>query len=130
MAAEEHDPGLYLGPGVTITDDPTPPAQFERGARWTADTSPERRLFLAVLCQALNDLRLGDRHDLSIRERARAWFASDRADWPGHFRSICDALGFDLGAVRAFAMRYERGEEEVITPDRWGMRKETKVQAR
>jgi hypothetical protein len=66
------------------------------------DASPERQLWCAVLGRALEDAlgNVGGVSGESARERASAeakdWFLRNGDD----FRRICDAAGFEAGALR------------------------------
>lgn len=65
---------------------------------------PEARLMLAVLDNALDDLRRNARVD-DVRARrqlaeTRAWIEDDDTTWPYAFANICDVLGLDPSAVR------------------------------
>jgi hypothetical protein len=62
--------------------------------------SPEERLCMAVLVQALWEVR---RYHPASREGAevRHWIASDDQSWPFAFCALCDVLGLDPAIVRA-----------------------------
>jgi hypothetical protein len=63
------------------------------------ELSGERRLLVAVVMTALEDLRRypsGTRPHLA----ARAWFMSDDDEWPLAFLPACAALELDPAAVR------------------------------
>lgn len=83
---------------------PILPSQASR-ARSIDVSSPEKRLLLAVLADAITALRLS----AGARNRAgrhrfyetAAWFASDATDSPFTFASICDILDFDIEYLRA-----------------------------
>jgi hypothetical protein len=71
---------------------------------------PERRLMLAVLEDALDIFR---KHALTGRESVLStevdeWFASDDTSWPFAFVNVCDALGIDVGWLRARLARRRR----------------------
>src|SRR5262245_29185063 len=82
--------------GAWIARSPYPP-----------EMRPERRLMLAVLEQAFEDLRL-DRRNLRARGRyrgtrilpAEAWFAHSSSAWPFSFERLCDHLGLDAPSIR------------------------------
>lgn len=63
------------------------------------ELSGERRLFLAVVTAALEDLRRYP-HDSKPYLAAWRWFASDDEHWPLAFRAVCVTLDLDPGAVR------------------------------
>ena len=83
------------------------PEQFFRRS---GGSSPQRRLMLAVLEQALLDLRRSaDRRTLRTRRLAdevEGWFAANDDGWPCSFLSICHALGLDAAAVRTRLARW------------------------
>jgi hypothetical protein len=87
------------------------PAQFQRIWCGTRTTSPERALHLAVLRQALEDLRNHqDRRGAQARRlyrEAYQWVASDERRWPCSFLNVCDVLGLCAGALRAELLRRE-----------------------
>jgi hypothetical protein len=66
--------------------------------------TPELRLCLAVLEQALADLQMVRRRTVPRREsRASAvvsWFRSSSVDWPFAFEALCATLGLAAQAVR------------------------------
>lgn len=64
-------------------------------------STPEKRLALAVLADAVRVVRRG-RSDAAEDE---AWFASDATDHPFGFVSICQALGLDADHLRAGILR-------------------------
>jgi hypothetical protein len=61
--------------------------------------SGERRLFVAVLMAALDDLR---RYPCDTKPHIAAceWFASDDEAWPLSFRALCVTLDLDPATVR------------------------------
>jgi hypothetical protein len=63
------------------------------------ELSGERRLFLAVVMAALEDLR---RYPSGTKPHAAAvrWFLSDDECWPLAFRAACTTLELDPEAVR------------------------------
>ena len=73
---------------------------------------PERRLFLAILLQALLDAtkKKGDRN----KKRATAWFQCSIGVTCDNFEFICDHAGVEPGYVRSFAY-------EVINSDKQGV---------
>src|SRR6266581_1502516 len=58
-----------------------------------------RRLWLAVLVQAINDLAHTDERQRLRRHFTRFWFTSHNYD-PGSFRWICDHLDLDASWLR------------------------------
>ena len=83
------------------------PEQFFRRS---AGASSERRLMLAVLEEALLDVRRSaNRRTLRMRRLAdevEGWFAANDDGWPCSFLRICHALGLDAAAVRARLARW------------------------
>ena len=87
------------------------PAQFQRMWCGTRKATPERALHMAVLQQALEDLRTyhhrrGAQARRLYRE-AYQWVASDDRSWPCSFLNVCDLLGLCAGALRAELRRSE-----------------------
>ncbi len=86
-----------------FSPDPTDVVRF---TRLRIGDTPERCLALAVMTQAILDLRRappGRAHgkEAGVYEKTRAWFrANDRA-WPLSFASICELFDWSPGAVRA-----------------------------
>ena len=78
------------------------PAQFFAG---TAVESPERRLVLAVLEDAVNVYRRTARKTSKIsraqRREVETWFASNDRSWPFAFLNVCDVLGIEASALRS-----------------------------
>ncbi len=81
------------------------PVQFHH--LWCAPrtVSPERALLVAVLWQAIDDLRnhqdgRGTKARRLYRE-AYQWVASDDRSWPCSFLNVCDLLHLSAGALRA-----------------------------
>lgn len=68
-------------------------------------STPEKRLALAVLSDAVRHVRQGG---LGAADDA-AWFASDAADHPFAFAAICQALGLDADHVRHGVRRLRGG---------------------
>jgi hypothetical protein len=81
------------------------PAQVAAGVRWDADTSGPRALMLAVLEDAVRCIEDGRRQPRfgarRLAAEAEAWVRCDRADWPFSFLNVCEALGFDVEAMRS-----------------------------
>jgi len=64
------------------------------------ELSGERRLVLAVVMAALDDLRRYPRETKPYLMALR-WIMNDDESWPLAFRSTCAVLDLDAGAVRA-----------------------------
>src|SRR2546427_11653707 len=86
--------GSPEGPGV-VPETILPEQFFRRSAA----LPPEKQLMLAVLEEALLDLRrsAGARTPPARRlaDEVDTWFAADDESWPCSFVSICHALGLD-----------------------------------
>ena len=97
--------GSFEAPG--LEPETVLPEQFFRRS---AGASSERRLMLAVLEEALLDLRRSaNRRTLRMRRLAdevEGWFAANDDGWPCSFLRICHALGLDAAAVRARLARW------------------------
>lgn len=65
---------------------------------------PEAKLMLAVLDNALDDLRRYARIENVLAQRrlaeTLAWFEDDDTTWPYAFPNLCEVLGLDASAVR------------------------------
>ncbi len=87
-----------------MTDSTTVPYSFRRDGRVLFQTtgprldasSPEKRLALAVLADAVRQVRTGG----SGAADDEAWFASPAADHPFAFVRICEVLGLDPDHLR------------------------------
>jgi hypothetical protein len=107
----EHHPmidfvsGSFEGPG--LEPETVLPEQFFRRS---GGSSPERRLMLAILEEALLDLRRSaNRRTRRMRRLANeveGWFAANDDGWPCSFLRICHALGLDAAAVRTRLARW------------------------
>jgi len=88
-----------------IRSDAPLPVQFEEIWHRSRAISPEKALALAVLEQAVMDLRkfrfASRRRQQRLYMEAYRWAASDERGWPYSFASLCDLLGFDVTAMRA-----------------------------
>ncbi len=86
------------------------PAQYQTGFRNDSSLCPEKRLMLAVLEEAVGDYQ---RYLVATGNEARRlfqdaedWLASEDVEWPYSFVNICNALGLDVGYVRAGLTRW------------------------
>ena len=68
---------------------------------------PHRRLMLAVLQTAIDDVRstrpldgVDNRGNGREHDGARAWVASQDRTWPFSFENVCEAVGIDSTALR------------------------------
>lgn len=82
------------------------PCDGLRWLRFRGADSPERLLSLAVMCQALADLRRAPRGRLTGKDRnlyaeTRAWFVDDDDGAPFAFRAVCDRFEWSPEAIRA-----------------------------
>ena len=97
--------GSLDGPGVV--PETILPEQFFRPS---AALPSEKRLMLAVLGEALLDLRRSadarTPRGRRLADEVDAWFAADDEGWPCSFLSICHALGLDASAVRTRLARW------------------------
>ena len=80
------------------------PAQLEDRPLGGARIQPEKRLQVAVLTDAVATFRRLDGVENPQARRlfaeAEAWFASDEADGPFTFVTVCDSLGLDPTYIR------------------------------
>jgi hypothetical protein len=80
------------------------PVQFQHLWCETREVTPERALFIAVLEQAIDDLRnfrTGRPKGRHLYRKAYRWVASNDTTWPCSFLNVCDTLGLSAGALRA-----------------------------
>jgi hypothetical protein len=82
------------------------PTQYLEGAGARVGL-PHRRLMLAVLQTAIDDVRnnplpegINGRGIGRERDGARAWVASEDRSWPFSFENVCEAVGIDPVALR------------------------------
>ena len=80
------------------------PVQFDVIWARSCATSPTRALALAVIKQAVRDIRdhrcAETRRGQRIHADAHRWIAGDDGEWPYSFANLCALLGLDAGAVR------------------------------
>ncbi|TMA34438.1 MAG: hypothetical protein E6J79_16635 [Deltaproteobacteria bacterium] len=80
------------------------PAQLGDRPLGGARIQPEKRLQVAVLTDAVATFRRLDGIENPQARRlfaeAEAWFASDEADGPFTFVTVCDSLGLDPSYIR------------------------------
>jgi hypothetical protein len=90
----------YLGSGVILR-----PVQFDEIWRQIYPHQQSKRLALAVVQQAAEDLRAYHparlRADQRLYREAHKWVASDERAWPYSFVNLCDALQLSPTALRA-----------------------------
>jgi len=112
--AHDREEGTTIGTKQTISEggvsdehcapDTVSPAQFHEMWAGTPDRSAEFKLALAVLEQAIEDLR---RHrgasapePQRLYVQARRWVASNDRRWPYSFLNVCDMLNLSCGRMR------------------------------
>lgn len=92
-----------LGDDVLVPE-PALPAQVYHLWHHSSAMSPERALALAVLIQAVTDIRryqaTGLRHHQRLHDAACEWMASGERRWPYAFANLCDAFGLVADDVR------------------------------
>lgn len=113
--ANASDGGRAAGPSLSlgVSEDllvPTTvlPVQFLDLWSRSGGVAPARRLAVAVLREALNDLT---RYRFARRRRpqrlyseAYAWVASDDRAWPFSFVNLCEVAGLSVEAIRRRAL--------------------------
>jgi len=80
-----------------------PIVQFDR-------EEPERRLYLAVILQALLDAT--NKTNIVVKDRARAWFFCSVGVTCENFEFICDNANVDTNSVRGFAYEVINEKQE------------------
>ncbi len=97
-------------------------ALFQLGA----GLQPEKRLQLAVLVDAITMFRRCAAAQTARARRlyaeADAWFASDAADDPFTFVTICDSLGIDASYIRRGVEQWSANTPNPGAPD-WSLRR-------
>jgi len=86
---------LLFGPDAVL------PARFHP----TPGMSPERRLMLAILEDALRICTRKNRERRRLVSETEEWIFSDDARAPFSFVNVCNALGFDVDSLRAHVRR-------------------------
>ena len=80
------------------------PVQFQLIWAHSRSSSPAHLLALAVLEQALADLRdqrfAQTRRGQRLYWEAYQWITADDREWPYSFANLCAAVGLDIDAVR------------------------------
>ena len=71
---------------------------------------PERRLYLAVILQALLDA--SNVSNIVTKDKAKAWFFCSVGVTCDNFEFICDNANLDAGAVRGFAYEVINSEQK------------------
>ena len=109
--------GPTLLPDARALFSPDPSDTF-RISRARADT-PARSLALAVLFQAVIDLRRAPRGQMHGKDRhlyrdTRAWFLSDERTWPHSFACLCDVFEWSPTAVREAILGATWAEREPV----------------
>ena len=103
------------------------PEQLDDRPFGGARTQPEKRLQVAVLADALLTFRrwAGVEHPRARRLFADvdAWFASDDANGPFTFVTICDSLAFDPAYIRR-GLRGWRARMEASAGGTWPVRRD------
>jgi hypothetical protein len=99
----------HAAPEEFLAPEPALPAQVYHLWHNTSAIAPERALALAVLNQAIMDLRRyqesGMRHHQATHDEARDWILSDDRSWPFSFASLCDIFSISVQAVRSEMLR-------------------------
>ena|SRR2546425_2602806 len=114
-------------PDVELAPDSILPQQLGDRPFGGARIQPEKRLQVAVLGDAVLTFRrcAGAEHPRAQRHFAEveAWFASDDADGPFTFITICDSLSFDAAYVRR-GLRQWRADVEATAERKWSVRRD------
>ena len=114
-------------PEPELAPDSILPAQLGDGPLGGARIQPEKRLQLAVLADAVLTFHrwAGVAHPRARRLFAEVdgWFASDDADGPFTFITICDSLSFDPAYIRR-GLRDWRAYLEAMATRKWSLRRD------
>jgi hypothetical protein len=86
------------------------PLQFYGARRGSSEVEPLRRLMLAMLVDAVRCFQTKfEKRQPGVRQEfaeVRSWIFSDEDDGPFSFRTVCDALEIDAGALRKGLVRW------------------------
>src|SRR5713101_5298159 len=101
------------------------PAQLYDQPLGGARIQPEKRLQVAVLADAVLTFHrcAGDERARRLFAEVVAWFASDDADGPFTFITICDSLGFVPAYIRR-GLRQWRAHVETSAEGTWWVRRD------
>jgi hypothetical protein len=114
-------------PEAELAPDSILPAQVGDRPFGGARIQPEKRLQTAVLADAVmtfqNWAGVGRPRAGRLFAEVDAWFASDDADGPFTFITICDSLGFDPAYIRR-GLRQWRAHAEGSTEGTWSVRRD------
>jgi hypothetical protein len=101
----------------TVTRAIVRPVQFHDVWSRSGACSPERRLALAVVEEALNDVALYSTSTRPLGARlcrdAWEWIAADDHESPFSFVNLCDELGLPIDALRRQALGWMRPPSSV-----------------
>jgi hypothetical protein len=97
--------------GMTLPEvDPTD----EAGADVRNVSQPERRLFFAILSDAIvrfRRLATAPRHSARELREAERWIRSDDRDWPCSFVNVCEALDIAYEPLRNAMLKWRRQDD-------------------
>ena len=89
----------------------------------TRHVTPEKRLMVAVLEEALLILRRGERRERKPFGEAREWLMSEGTAGLFSYRNICDVLDLDADRIRNLFVPADRSDPAVvIAPSDRGLR--------
>jgi|SRR5207247_1323363 len=102
------------------------PAQLDDRPFGGARIQPEKRLQVAVLADAVLMFHrwAGDERVRRLFAEVEAWFASDDADGPFTFITICDSLKFDPSYIR-WGLRQWRAHLEATAKQKRPLRRDS-----
>ena len=103
------------------------PEQMGDGPFAGARIQPEKRLQVAILADAVLTFHrwagVGLPRARRLFAEVDAWFASDAADGPFTFITICDSLGFDPAYIRRGLGRW-RTQVDATVERKWSVRRD------
>jgi len=95
----------HAAPEAMLAPEPALPAQVLHLWHHTCAIAPERALALAVLAQAVTDVRRYQETGLTshraLHDAARDWMLCDDGAWPFSFVNLCATFELATDAVRA-----------------------------
>ena len=94
---------------------PLLPEQYQELVRSHAGSEPERRLWLAILSDAIVTFQSWAHSDQRARRRAceeaARWIFANERDWPCSFLNVCDELGIAPAPLRRALLAWRRRDE-------------------
>ncbi len=115
-------PHMWFGvPEELLAPEPALPVQVQHVWHHTRAISSERRLILAMIWQAILDLRkyrfAKRMRDQRLYMEAYEWVESDDRTWPYSFANLCELLNLHVESARAQVLDLSQTEPRKIAGD-------------